>query len=81
MSNTPAGDAKAGQVPGAPGAPDRRRNAALRAMIDEMLSQVRELQQDNASWTPEERSKAEDELARIMARVRSSAVGRGDDPK
>ena len=78
MSNTPAGEPEAGV---APGAPDRRRNAALRALIDEMLSQVRELQQENPSWTPEERSTAEAELARIMARVRSSAVGRGDDPK
>ena len=78
MSNTPAGEPKAGA---APGAPERRRNAALRALIDEMLSQVRELQQENPSWTPEERSKAEAELARIMTRVRSSAVGRGDDPK
>ena len=77
MSSTPAGASQGGSTSGLP---ERRRNAALRALIDEMLSQVRGLQREPESWTPDERAQAEAELARIMARVRSSAVGR-DDPE
>lgn len=55
---------------------DRRRNLALRALIDEMLFQVRGLQREDDAWSAAERAKAEAELARIMARVRDAAVSR-----
>ena len=72
MSSTPSGAADA--VPGPP-VPERRRNAALRALIDEMLFQVRGMQQrDNEAWTAEERARAEAELDRIMSRVRNAAI-------
>jgi hypothetical protein len=82
MSSTPSAGTNA--VP-APGVPERRRNAALRALIDEMLFQVRGMQRDNEAWTPEERARAEAELDRIMARVRNAAVpgrsaGSNDSP-
>lgn len=77
MSSTPAGASDA--VP-APEAPERRRNAALRALIDEMLLQVRGAQRENAAWTPEERAEAEAALARIMSRVRTAAVAPADEP-
>ena len=54
--------------------PERRRNAALRKLIDEMLFQVRGLQRENEAWTPDERARAEAELQRIMGRVRDAAV-------
>ena len=55
---------------------EQRRNAALRALIDEMLQQVRDLNRNVGSWTPEERAQAESELASIMSRVRSEAAQR-----
>jgi hypothetical protein len=73
MSTTPSTAAHA--VPGAP-VPERRRNAALRALIDEMLFQVRGLQSEGQAWTPAERAQAEAELDRIMHRVRDAAVPR-----
>ena len=38
---------------------EQRRNAALRALIDEMLQQVRDLNRNVSVWTPEERAQAE----------------------
>ena len=58
----------------------RRQNAALRALIDELLLQVRGAQRENEAWTPAERAEAEAALARIMSRVRSAAVERPDEP-
>lgn len=55
--------------------PERRRNAALRELIDEMLASIRAAT-SNELWTGEERAQYEKELADIMARVRSEAVGR-----
>ena len=52
---------------------DRRSQLGLRALIDEMLQQVRELNRHAASWDPEERAKAEQQLEMIMARVRDEA--------
>lgn len=52
---------------------DRRSQLALRALIDEMLQQVRELNRHAASWDPDEREKAEQQLEMIMARVRDEA--------
>ncbi|HEY0779301.1 MAG TPA: hypothetical protein VGD56_15145, partial [Gemmatirosa sp.] len=56
-------------------APERRRNAALRELIDEMLASIRTAVNRDL-WTPGEREQYERELAEIMARVRSEAVPR-----
>ena len=52
---------------------DRRSNLVLRALIDEMLERVRELNRNTGVWTAEERAKAEAELDGIMGRVRRVA--------
>lgn len=52
---------------------DRRSNLVLRALIDEMLERVRELNRNTGGWTPDERAKAEVELDAIMGRVRRVA--------
>ncbi len=54
---------------------DRRRNHALRELVDEMLASIR-VAASRDLWTPEERSQYERELAGIMARVRGEAVPR-----
>jgi hypothetical protein len=72
------GDASSGAP--APAASERRRNAALRKLIDEMLSQVRGIQRENEAWTPQERATAEAELDRILTRVRNVAVARDGEP-
>jgi hypothetical protein len=59
---------------------DRRSNLALRALIDEMLERVRELNRKAATWDPDERARAEAELEAIMARVRRQA-SKKDEPK
>ncbi len=61
-----------------PSGPDERRSRpALRALIDEMLGQIRAASNQGV-WTPESRAEAEADLARIMASVRETAVdGRG----
>lgn len=53
---------------------ERRRNAALRELIDELLFRVREANQHLDFWTPEERAAAEQELSAIMSRVRGAAL-------
>ena len=53
---------------------DRRSNLVLRALIDEMLERVRELNRNTGVWTPEDRAKAEAELEGIMGRVRRVAL-------
>ena len=53
---------------------ERRKNAALRALIEELLFRVRDVNQHVDMWTPEEREKAERELSTIMARVRGAAM-------
>ena len=52
---------------------DRRRNARLRVLVDEMLASIRESQRRD-DWTDEERARAEADLERIMAQVRRAAV-------
>ena len=52
---------------------ERRRNARLRELVDEMLMSIRESQRRD-DWTPEERARAEADLERIMAQVRRAAV-------
>ena len=53
--------------------PERRQNARLRVLVDEMLMSIRESQRHD-DWTPEERERAEADLERIMAQVRRAAV-------
>ena len=53
---------------------ERRRNAALRELIDELLFRVRDANQRLDFWTPEERARAEEELNTIMSRVRGAAL-------
>lgn len=52
----------------------RRSNFILRALIDEMLEQVRELDRHSASWSSAERAQREQELDDLMARVRRAAM-------
>ena len=52
---------------------NRRSNLVLRALIDEMLERVREINRANTVWSTEERARAEAELDAIMARVRRVA--------
>ena len=54
---------------------ERRRNHALRELIDEMLASIRSATNRDL-WTPEERTQYEQELAGIMTRVRSEATKR-----
>lgn len=53
---------------------DRRSNLVLRALIDEMLERVRELNRRTATWSGTDRARAEAELDSIMARVRRVAA-------
>lgn len=55
---------------------NRRNNLMLRALIDEMLERVRELNRASGVWTTDERARAEAELDAIMARVRRVASQR-----
>lgn len=55
----------------------RRSNFVLRALIDEMLEQVRELDRTSATLSPEERLSAEQSLEQLMARVRRAALKGG----
>ena len=52
---------------------ERRSNLVLRALIDEMLERVREVNRMSGVWSTGERSRAEAELEAIMARVRRVA--------
>ena len=78
MSSKPNESPEAAAAPdsaeAAPDPTERRRNLALRKLIDEMLFQVRGMQRDHAAWTPEERAHAQSELDRIMGRVRQAAT-------
>ena len=61
-----------------PAGSERRRNHALRELIDEMLASIRSAVKRDL-WTPEERAQYEAELAGIMARVRSETTHKKDD--
>ena len=52
---------------------ERRRRVALRALIDEMLSELRQAA-NREEWTAESRANAEADLARIMEQVRREAL-------
>lgn len=56
---------------------ERRRNHALRELIDEMMATIRSAT-NSELWTAGERSQYEQELAGIMHRVRSEATKRDD---
>ena len=58
---------------------ERRKNPILRALINEMLERVRELNRNATHWTPEERQRAEEELNVILARVRGAATDEGGE--
>jgi len=66
----------AGQIESTSSGSDRRSNLVLRALIDEMLERVRELNRNNGVWNTEDRARAEAELDSIMARVRRVAAQR-----
>lgn len=53
---------------------DRRSNLVLRALIDEMLERVRDINRNTGVWSGEDRARAEAELDSIMARVRRVAA-------
>ena len=59
-----------------PESAERRHNLFLRGLIDDMLAQVRELQQHAGPWPPDERARAEAALERILSQVRSEALRR-----
>lgn len=67
------------QPPSTPG-DDRRSNSGLRALIDEMMTQLRAASNRDV-WTPEARARAESDLERIMATVRQKAVGQAVPPE
>jgi hypothetical protein len=52
---------------------EKRRRNALRALVDEMLAQIRATS-DSEGWTEEERASAEQDLERIMGQVRREAM-------
>jgi hypothetical protein len=53
---------------------ERRRRLALRALVEEMLTEIRSAAgAEEENWTPEERQRAEADLARIMDQVRREA--------
>ncbi len=59
----------AGPAPG----DERRSKPGLRALIDEMMTQLRAASNQDV-WTPEARARAEADLERIMETVRQQAV-------
>ena len=71
---TDAPDAGAG---GRPMPDDRRVRTGLRALVDEMMAQLRTAAASDA-WTEEERARAEADLARIMTQVRDETFRGGD---
>ena len=52
---------------------ERRSKPGLRALIDEMMTQLRAASNQDV-WTPEARARAEADLERIMETVRQEAV-------
>lgn len=54
---------------------DRRLRPRFRALIDEMLMQIRKVAHEQ-EWTPEARLQAEADLERIMSQVRREATVR-----
>ena len=61
-------------TPPLPGS-ERRKNAALRELVDEMLASIRTATR-NELWSDQERAQYEQELAGIMSRVRQETMRR-----
>jgi hypothetical protein len=57
---------------------DRRARSGFRALIEEMMQQIREVTRRD-DWTAEERARAEADLERIMASVRRQAMNHTDE--
>jgi hypothetical protein len=57
---------------------DRRMRPRFRALIDEMLDQIRRVSREQ-EWTAEARLQAEADLERIMSQVRREATVRRRD--
>jgi len=55
---------------------ERRRNIMLRELVDDMMTQLRELQRHAGPLSPDERARLEDDLERIMTKVRLAAFSR-----
>ena len=58
-------------------AEDRRARPGFRALIEEMMQQIRAAARQE-DWTDEERERAEADLERIMASVRRQAMSEGE---
>lgn len=58
---------------------DRRSNAELRELIDQMLQRVRDIHRNNPRWDSSERARADADLESIMARVRRETIRSGLD--
>jgi hypothetical protein len=65
-----------GQVSRAEGN-ERRGNLVLRALIDQMLDKVREVNRNSQKWSDAELARSQTELEALMARVRKAAVQSG----
>jgi hypothetical protein len=59
-------------------AEDRRSRPGFRALIEEMMKQIRAVSRQD-DWTQEERERAEADLERIMATVRREALNTEDE--
>ena len=57
-----------------PSGAERRMNPRLRELVDEMLASIRAAHKVDL-WTEEERTKYQEDMARIMASVREQAIG------
>jgi hypothetical protein len=59
--------------------PERRKRAAFRVLVEEMLDQIRDASRHEGVWTEDSRSAAEADLARIMEKVREEAIKGKDE--
>jgi hypothetical protein len=63
-----------------PSGRERRANARLRELVDEMMASIR-VAANVDLWTAEERARYEADMARIMASVRDQALEGGRAPR
>ncbi|NUQ19593.1 MAG: hypothetical protein HOQ09_01400 [Gemmatimonadaceae bacterium] len=57
---------------------ERRLRPRFRALIDEMMEQIRRVAREG-DWNGDSRARAEADLERIMSQVRRAAMHRGAD--
>jgi hypothetical protein len=72
----PADEASAARTPADTGSTsfsERRKNLLFRSLIDDMITQFRELKAHDGPWPADERARAEADLDRIMTQVRAEA--------